>query len=102
MARGRRVQTLAEAEDLTREISGETVSYTASLVTQGKYRFYTLAMPSDVLAENCTVDRRAESPLEGFQRLLDDRRAQEIADYIDGALAQSQARSYCPPNLRRI
>lgn len=83
MARRRVVHTLQEAEDLNLELSGKIVSYTASLITQGKYRFYTLAMPSDVLAENCTVDRRADNPVEGFQRLLDKTRAQEIADYID-------------------
>jgi DGQHR domain-containing protein len=54
-----------------------------SLVTQGKHRFYTLTMPSEVLAATCTVDTREENPIEGFQRVLDEKRAQEIADYID-------------------
>lgn len=61
----------------------EVVSYTAVLLTQGEHRFYTLAMPSDMLAETCIVDPRAENPIDGFQRVLDRRRAQEIADYID-------------------
>lgn len=61
----------------------EVVSYTAVLLTQGEHRFYTLAMPSDMLAETCVVDPRAENPIDGFQRVLDRRRAQEIADYID-------------------
>lgn len=61
----------------------DIVSYTAVLLTQGKHRFYTLAMPSQLLAETCVVDPRALNPIEGFQRLLDVRRAQEIADYID-------------------
>ena len=64
----------------------ELVSYTAVLITQGKHRFYTLAMPSQILAETCVVDPRAENPEDGFQRVLDRRRAQDIADYIDNGL----------------
>lgn len=59
------------------------ISYTAVLLSQGKHRFYTLAMPSQMLADTCMVDPRSENPIDGFQRLLDKRRAQEIADYID-------------------
>lgn len=62
---------------------GEFLSYTASLITQGNHRFYTLTIPSDVLARTCFVVDRDEDPIEGFQRLLDKSRAQEIADYID-------------------
>lgn len=40
-------------------------------------------MPSDVLARTCAVSTRKEDPVRGFQRVLDARRAQEIADYID-------------------
>src|SRR3954447_17840700 len=61
----------------------EVVSYTAVLLTQGEHRFYTLAMPSEMLAETCVIDPRSDNPIDGFQRLLDRRRAQEIADYID-------------------
>lgn len=57
--------------------------YSASLVSQGNYRFYTLSMPSEVLAANCTVDTRLDNPLDGFQRKLDEKRADEIAQYID-------------------
>ena len=63
--------------------AGSRVSYAARLIRQGRHRFYTLTMPSDVLAETCVVDTREENPDEGFQRLLDVKRAQEIADYID-------------------
>jgi DGQHR domain-containing protein len=59
------------------------ISYTAVLLSQGKHRFFTLAMPSQILAETCVIDPRVENPIDGFQRLLDKRRAQEIADYID-------------------
>lgn len=62
---------------------GTAISYSASLVSQGKHRFYTLAMPSEVLAQTCTVDMRIEDPIKGFQRRLDQRRAKDIANYID-------------------
>jgi DGQHR domain-containing protein len=63
--------------------AGGRVSYAARLIRQGRHRFYTLTMPSDILAETCVVDTREENPDEGFQRVLDSKRAQEIADYID-------------------
>lgn len=62
------------------------LSYTASLITQGKYRFYALTIPSDVLARTCFVINRDEDPVAGFQRLLNKDRAQKIADYIDSGL----------------
>lgn len=40
-------------------------------------------MPSDVLANTCFVTTRDEEPIKGFQRMLDQKRAQQIADYID-------------------
>jgi DGQHR domain-containing protein len=64
----------------------QMLSYTASLVSQGKHRFYTLTMPADVLARTCFVIARDEDPIEGFQRLLNKDRAQQIADYIDSGL----------------
>jgi len=57
--------------------------YSVSLVRQGKYSFYTLTMPSDVLARTCVVTTRKEDPKKGFQRTLDEKRAEEIAQYID-------------------
>ena len=57
--------------------------YSVSLVTQGHHRFYTLTMPSEVLANTCFVTSRDEDPKTGFQRVLDRKRAQEIANYID-------------------
>lgn len=83
MVRGRRARTLKEAEDLNDEIEGQKVSYTASQLSQGKSRFFTLSMPSDILAQTCTVDIHEEDPVLGFQRRLDEKRAQDIADYID-------------------
>lgn len=57
-----------------------------SLVRQGKHRFYSLTLPSDTLAKCCFVISRDEDPLEGFQRQLDEKRAIEIAQYIDQGL----------------
>lgn len=61
----------------------ELESYTFSLITQGKFRFYSLTLPSKVLASTCFVTTRSEDPLEGFQRTLDETRANQIASYID-------------------
>jgi DGQHR domain-containing protein len=70
----------ADPED---KVTSDRASFAARLIRQGKYRFYTLSMPSDVLAGTCIVDTRHENPEEGFQRALDKKRAQDIADYID-------------------
>ena len=71
-----------ETDDSQPDLLGY-VSYTASLLSQGTHRFYTLAMPSDVLAATCVVDDRRDNPIDGFQRVLDERRAKEIAQYIN-------------------
>lgn len=63
--------------------AGERLRYSMSFVTQGNHRFYTLTMPTDVLAACCFATSREEDPIAGFQRVLDERRAQEIADYMD-------------------
>jgi len=66
--------------------SAEPLRFSVSLVTQGKHRFFTLTLPSDVLANTCFVTSREEDPKAGFQRVLDKKRAQQIADYIDVGL----------------
>src|SRR5437016_7016994 len=43
-------------------------------------------MHSEMLAKTCTVDTRVDNPMEGFQRKLDERRAEYIARYIDEGL----------------
>lgn len=60
--------------------------YSVSLVRQGRHSFYTLTMPSEVLARTCKVSTRKEDPKKGFQRALDEKRAMEIAQYIDQGL----------------
>ena len=57
-----------------------------SLVRQGDHTFYSLTLPSDFLATTCYVINRDEDPIEGFQRELDEKRAREIAAYIDSGL----------------
>lgn len=59
---------------------------TVSLIRQGDHRFYSLTIPSDVLAVTCFIISRDEDPKAGFQRVLDIKRAQEIAAYIDSGL----------------
>lgn len=57
-----------------------------SLVRQGDHRFYSLTLPSELLAATCFVIAREEDPIKGFQRELDEKRAREIAAYIDSGL----------------
>lgn len=64
----------------------EKARYSVSQITQGNHKFYTLTIPSDVLAACCFVTTREEDPKEGFQRVLDKKRAEEIAKYIDSGL----------------
>ena len=71
---------------MSKKAESGVLRYSVSLVTQGKHRFYTLTMPSDVLAETCFATTRDEDPKDGFQRVLDKKRAGQIADYIDNGL----------------
>lgn len=62
------------------------VKFSASLIRQGKHRLFTCTIPSDVLSQCSFVSTRDEDPEVGFQRLLDKKRALEIAAYIDSGL----------------
>lgn len=64
----------------------EKIRYSISQITQGNHKFYTLTIPSDILAQCCFATSRQEDPKEGFQRVLDKKRAEEIAKYIDAGL----------------
>lgn len=57
-----------------------------SIVTQGSHKFYTCTIDSQILAQCCFVSTRDEDPAKGFQRLLDEKRATDIARYIDEGL----------------
>ena len=79
--------------------------YSVSLVTQGRHKFYTLTVPSDVLARTCFATSRDEDPKMGFQRVLDKERAQEIADYIDsgfGTIPNSMILSAQPEAMLEV
>ena len=62
---------------------GDRIRYSAALILQGDKQFYSVTMPTDVLAQCCFVTTRDENPIAGFQRVLDKKRAQDIADFID-------------------
>ena len=78
--------TKKSATDPTDQVpkNGDEVRYAISLVRQGSNRFYTLTMPSNVLAACSFVTTKDENPSIGFQRVLDEKRALEIAEYVDG------------------
>jgi DGQHR domain-containing protein len=63
--------------------TGKRLRYSVSLVQQGENQFYTLTLPSNVLVRTCAVTTREEDPILGFQRDLDEKRALDIARYID-------------------
>ncbi len=68
----------------TRALSiGDRVRYSASLILQAGKQFYSLTMPTDVLSNCCYVTTRDEDRDTGFQRVLDRKRAMDIAQYID-------------------
>jgi DGQHR domain-containing protein len=62
---------------------GDEVRHAVSLVRQGSHTFYTLTIPSNILAACSFATTKDEKPEEGFQRVLDTKRAQDIASYID-------------------
>jgi DGQHR domain-containing protein len=72
---------------LDNKIMAERVNIgSVSLVRQKEHRFYSFTMPSDLLADCCFVINRDDDPEGGFQRVLDKKRAKEIAEYIDSGL----------------
>lgn len=61
---------------------GRPKSYPAFLVTQNDYRFYFSTIPVSDLFEWCSVSSREEDALLGFQRSLNEARADDIAQYL--------------------
>jgi hypothetical protein len=57
---------------------GTRIRYSSSLILQAGKQFYSVTIPTDVLAKCCYVTTRNEDPQAGFQRVLDKRRAQDI------------------------
>jgi DGQHR domain-containing protein len=62
---------------------GERLRYSVALILQASKQFYSLTIPTNVLAKCCYVRSRDRNAEDGFQRTLDTKRAQEIARYID-------------------
>lgn len=60
----------------------KTTTYPALLMVQNKHRFYFTTIPVDDLFPFCFVARRDEDPLGGFQRSLNESRADDIASYL--------------------
>ncbi|MGA1806293.1 DGQHR domain-containing protein [Sphingobium sp. WW5] len=75
--------TEAATADKAELDNSERLRFSVSRVSQGKHVFYTLTVPSEVLSRTCMVSTRKEDPKQGFQRELDEKRAEEIARYID-------------------
>ncbi|MBP6530696.1 MAG: DGQHR domain-containing protein [Burkholderiales bacterium] len=59
-----------------------TQNISVTLITQGEHKFYSGTMDIELIAVTCSTNPRAADPTEGFQRILDENRAQSIADYI--------------------
>ncbi|MBR0792144.1 DGQHR domain-containing protein [Bradyrhizobium manausense] len=57
-------------------------SYPGLLLNQNKHRFYFATVPVDDLFPSCFVARRDDDPLTGFQRSLNEARADDIAKYL--------------------
>lgn len=62
---------------------GDRLRYSVSLIQQANKQFYSVTIPTDILAACCFVTSRKEDPKAGFQRVLDEKRARDIANYID-------------------
>lgn len=59
------------------------ISVPAIKCNQNGRFFYVAILPSDVLRNMCFVSRKKEEPIKGFQRLLNQKRATDIANYLD-------------------
>jgi DNA sulfur modification protein DndB len=67
---------------MSRSKVGKLISYPALLLVQNRHRFYFATIPVDDLFSSCFVSRREEDALNGFQRELNEARAQDIAEYL--------------------
>jgi len=59
-----------------------TQNISVTLITQGEHKFYSGTMEIELIATTCSTNPREDDPDMGFQRTLDESRAQSIADYI--------------------
>jgi DGQHR domain-containing protein len=79
--------------DPTRGQIKKPASYRALLITQNGRRFYFATIPVNELFPCCFVARRDEDPATGFQRALNEGRADDIARYL------SQGTGSIPSNI---
>lgn len=70
------------AEDAKKGLDKDT-QYPCLKSAQNGRDFYTLSIPVDDLFDYCTIDRHATDPETGYQRVLDEKRADEIAEYLN-------------------
>lgn len=63
--------------------SGATVSHMAIKLEQNGHSIYVTTIPIDDLFPCCYVLRRDEDPVDGFQRHLTEKRADNIAAYVE-------------------
>lgn len=80
------VESQEDEDAIPRETTGPNrgrVSYQATRQSKGDVSMYLTSIPVDELAPLVYVLRRADDSVEGFQRHLDPKRVQEIADYVD-------------------
>jgi DGQHR domain-containing protein len=76
---------MAEATSTTprkRILRKKATTYAALLMTQNRHRFYFTTIPVDDLFKYCFVAKRDEDPIAGFQRALNESRADDIASYL--------------------
>lgn len=67
-----------------------TESISVTLISQGTHKFYSGTMNIELIAETCSTNPRSVDPTDGFQRSLDEGRAEAIASYIrDGGTIPS-------------
>ena len=60
-----------------------TVRFKTLECTQNDKSFFVSIIPNKVLRSVCFVSRRDEDPEKGFQRMLNETRAKDIAKYLD-------------------
>jgi len=71
-----------QAVSRNQAIGPKEASYRALLITQNGRRFYFATIPVNDLFPYCFVSRRDEEPTAGFQRALNESRADDIARYL--------------------
>ena len=82
MALNLKRKKLASHTSPAKRASGRPHSYPALVITQNKHRFYFCTIPVDDLFPYCFVARREEDPVSGFQRVLNESRADDISKYL--------------------